>query len=63
MLPMLLGLGLATSGRREVWRHCEVCDDLAAMAPHVSVCETCAAAPSLSSGMPAADLTGGEGDE
>lgn len=56
MLPMLLNLAVPAPLRREVWRHCESCDELAAMPPYVFVCETC-----TSDG--AGDAAGGDRDE
>lgn len=53
---MLLNLDVATPGRREVWRHCEICDELAAMPLYVFVCDTCVSDAS-------AVLAGGGGDE
>ncbi|MEO3923882.1 hypothetical protein ABGB07_08470 [Micromonosporaceae bacterium B7E4] len=43
MTPMVMTPARVTTLRREVWRHCECCDELAAMAPHASVCDVCAA--------------------
>ncbi|MFV2094514.1 hypothetical protein ACFHW1_03345 [Micromonospora sp. LOL_014] len=42
MTPMLMNLDPDKPRRREVWRHCEICDDLAAMPPHVFICDACA---------------------
>ncbi|WP_326552148.1 hypothetical protein [Micromonospora sp. NBC_01813] len=42
MTPMLVNLDLSAPRRREVWRHCEICDDVAAMPPHVFICDACA---------------------
>jgi hypothetical protein len=43
-MPMLVNLAPATPRRAEVWRHCETCDELVAMAPWASVCDACTAA-------------------
>jgi hypothetical protein len=41
-VPTVVHLVRVTTRRGEVWRHCEVCDDLAAMPPHVTICDACA---------------------
>lgn len=59
-MPMLMTSARVTTLRSEVWRHCETCDDLAAMAPHATTCDVC------SSGTDQAypvDRLGGDGDE
>ena len=40
-MPMLVKLARVSTRRAEVWRHCEVCDELAAMPPFAFVCDTC----------------------
>jgi hypothetical protein len=40
-VPTVIHLVRLTTGRGEVWRHCEICDDLAAMPPHVTICDAC----------------------
>lgn len=42
MTPMVMTLARVTTLRREVWRHCETCDELAAMPPYENVCDACA---------------------
>jgi hypothetical protein len=41
-MPMLMRLARVTTRRSEVWRHCEICDELAAMAPYATTCDACA---------------------
>ncbi|MEH1130033.1 hypothetical protein [Micromonospora sp. CPCC 206061] len=40
-MPTVVHLVRVTTRRGEVWRHCEICDDLAAMPPHVTICDAC----------------------
>jgi len=40
-VPTVIHLPHASARRGEVWRHCEICDDLVAMPPHVSICDAC----------------------
>ena len=44
-MPMLVNLARVTTRRTEVWRHCEDCDELAAMAPNAFTCDVCAPTP------------------
>lgn len=40
-MPTVIHIARVTTARAEVWRHCEICDDLAAMPPHVTICDAC----------------------
>ncbi|MEV4756008.1 hypothetical protein AB0J86_12970 [Micromonospora sp. NPDC049559] len=40
-MPMLVNLVRVSTRRNEVWRHCESCDELAAMAPYQVICSAC----------------------
>jgi hypothetical protein len=40
-VPTVIHILRATTRRGEVWRHCEICDDVAAMPPHVTICDAC----------------------
>jgi hypothetical protein len=42
-MPMLVKLARVSTRRGEVWRHCESCDELTAMAPHQTTCDACPA--------------------
>jgi hypothetical protein len=57
---MVVTLACVTTLRREVWQHCECCDELAAMPPYESVCDACAAGDGQTY---PGDLAGGGRDE
>ncbi|MFC0526758.1 hypothetical protein [Phytohabitans kaempferiae] len=40
-MPTVIHLLRPSTGRGEVWRHCEICDDLVAMPPHATICDAC----------------------
>ncbi|MEJ3748464.1 hypothetical protein WEI85_34920 [Actinomycetes bacterium KLBMP 9797] len=41
-MPTVVDAALFPRGRGEQWRHCEICDELAAMAPQATLCDACA---------------------
>jgi hypothetical protein len=41
VVPTVIHIVRVSTRRGEVWRHCEICDDLAAMPPHVTICDAC----------------------
>jgi hypothetical protein len=57
-VPTVIHLLLETAFRGEVWRHCEICDELAAMPPHATICDTCTAVAAPAYGL---RLVGDEG--
>ena len=58
VVPTVIHLLPESPRRGEVWRHCEICDDLAAMPPYATICDACATVATPAFGL---RLVGDEG--
>jgi hypothetical protein len=59
VVPTVIHPDLIPPGRGEVWRHCEICDDLAAMPPHATICDACTPVISPAYGLRSVDADRG----
>jgi hypothetical protein len=58
-VPTVIHVVRVSTSRGEVWRHCEICDELAAMPPHVFICDACTTVASPAYGLRLVDLDAG----